>query len=437
MDRAVFPRTADDTESRLLLSRRFLPLFVAQALGALNDNLLKGAIVVLAVFAGDPATGASIAMLAGAILVLPFLLFSALAGQLADRHAKPILVRHIKLAEIPLALAATAAFVSGSLGGALAVLFLMGTQSTFFGPLKYGILPELVRADELVAANGLIEASTFLVILLGTILGSFLVTLEGGPWIVGVVSTAVACVGWLASRALPDRPAAAPDLIIRPTLFGPVRDILAEARQRPPVWRTVLAISWFWAIGGIYLAQIPAWARVELGANERTATLLLTTFVLGIALGALATRSIVHERITLRPVPWAMAGIGLFGLDLVRAAAAIHAVAAPVDAVTFLTAEGVPWLLFDLLLLAACGGVFAVPLYAFLQARSPGPLRGRIVAANNIVNALFLVGSAGLVAALLAAGVGVGQVLLGTAIVDLLLAVWLFRVVPGIERALD
>jgi len=430
-----FPRAAARGNRPLLLSRRFLPLFVAQALGALNDNILKGAIVVLAVFAGDPATGASVAMLAGGILVLPFLLFSALAGQLADRYPKPLLVRRIKLAEIPLALAGTAAFVSGEVGATLAVLFFMGTQSTFFGPLKYGILPELVREDELVTANGHVEASTFLVILLGTILGSFLGTLHGGPWIVGMTSTLVAVAGWLASLFVPDRPAAAPELRIRPALFGPVREILGEARRRHAIWRTILAISWFWAIGGIYLAQIPAWARAELGAGERAATLLLSTFVLGIAVGALATRALVHARITLRPVPWAMAGIGVFGLDLVRAAAAIGRFATPPDVAAFLAADGVGWLLFDLFALAAAGGVFAVPLYAFLQARSPAAERGRMVAANNILNALFLVVSAGLVAGLLALGVGIGQILVATAVADVLLAAILFRLAPATERA--
>lgn len=434
MDPAALPRTAA-VPGPLLWSRRFGPLFLAQALGAFNDNILKGAIVVLAVFAGDPATGASIAMLAGGVLVLPFLLFSALAGQLADRFPKPVLVRRIKLAEIPLAVAATAALVSGSLWAALAVLFFMGTQSTFFGPLKYGILPELVGERELVAANGLVEASTFVAILLGTILGGFLVTVEAGPWIVGATSTSVAVLGWLASLLLPARPAAAPDLEIRPALFGPIAEILAEARHRLPIWRTILAISWFWAIGGVYLAQIPAWARAELGAGERAATLLLTTFVFGIAVGAVATRGIVHERVTLRPVPWAMTAIAVFGLDLVRAAGKVPDATPPLDVLAFVTTEGVPWLLFDLLALAVAGGAFAVPLYAFLQARAPAAARGRIVAANNILNALFLVVSAGLVAALLAAGIGVGRILLATALADLLLACLLFRLVPATERA--
>ncbi|GBD43224.1 Lysophospholipid transporter LplT [bacterium HR40] len=419
----------------LLRSRRFLPIFVAQALGAFHDNLLKGAIVVLAVFTGDPETGAAAATMAGAVLVLPFLVFSGLAGELADRLPKPRLVRWIKFAEIPLGVTATLALLAASAPAALSVLFLMGVQSTFFGPLKYGILPELLREEELVAANGHIEASTFLAILVGTILGSVLFTLDGGPWLVGAAGLAASVIGWLATLALPDCPAAAPELPRRIALLRPTLALLRGLRRQREVWHASLAISWFWALGGVYLAQIPAFARAELGANERAATLFLATFVFGIAVGALATRRLVHDRVSLAPVPWALAAIALLGLDLVHATEDIAPFATPAGPTAFLAARGVWRLLVDLFALALAGGVFVVPLYAFLQARAPREARGRIVAANNIVNALFLVLSAAIVAAALAAGAEIEEVLLATAGLNFLCTLPLFRFAAARRRA--
>jgi len=420
----------------LLRDRRFLPLFATQLLGAFNDNLFKGAIVILAVYRAGGESGAVMAMLAGGLFILPFLLFSALAGELADRLPKPLLIRRVKFLEILVMLLGAVALVTVHLPALLFVLFLMGAQSTLFGPLKYGILPELLEEDELLPANGLVEASTFLAILLGTMGGTILVALPGGERLTAVAVLTIALLGWLASLGVPRRPAAAPELRRRFNPWPASREALARARGRPSIWRTILGISWFWAVGGIYLAQLPAYAAGELGAEESVATLLLGMFVLGIGLGSLLARPAAGGHVSLRPVPWAMAALALFSLDLVAAAATLEGGTAGVDLTAFLALPGSWRLLADLGLLATAGGVFVVPLYAWLQARSDPAWKARVIAANNIVNALFLVLSAALAALLLALGLSVIGLLTLTGIGNLLVALLLFRRARagGLER---
>ncbi len=420
----------------LLRDRRFLPLFTTQLLGAFNDNLFKGAIVILAVYRADGGSGAVMAMLAGGLFILPFLLFSALAGELADRLPKPLLIRRVKFLEILVMLLGAVALVTVHLPALLFVLFLMGAQSTLFGPLKYGILPELLEEDELLPANGLVEASTFLAILLGTMGGTLLVAMPGGERATALAVLTIALLGWLASLAVPRLPAAAPGLLRRFNPWPASREALARARGRPSIWRAILGISWFWAVGGIYLAQLPAYAAGELGAEESVATLLLGMFVLGIGLGSLLARPAAGGQVSLRPVPWAMAALALFSLDLAAAAASLEAGVGGVDLAAFLALPGSWRLLADLGLLATAGGVFVVPLYAWLQARSEADRKARVIAANNIVNAVFLVVSAAFASALLALGLSVIGLLALTGMANLLVALFLFRRARagGLER---
>ncbi len=410
----------------LLRDRRFLPLFLTQAAGAFNDNLFKGAIVILAVYRAGGESGAVMAMLAGGLFILPFLLFSALAGELADRLPKPLLIRRVKLLEILIMALGAAALVTVHLPALLFVLFLMGLQSTLFGPLKYGVLPELLREDELLPANGLVEASTFLAILLGTMGGTLLVALPGGERLTALAVLAIALLGWLSSLAVPALPAAAPGLARRFNPWPASREAIAQARRRPTIWRAILGISWFWAVGGIYLAQLPAYAARQLGAEESVATLLLGMFVLGIGLGSLLARPAAGGHVSLRPVPWAMLALAVFSLDLVAAAAALEGTSDGVDLAAFLAMPGSWRLLADLGLLATAGGVFVVPLYAWLQARSESGWKARAIAANNIVNAVFLVVSAALASLLLALGLSVLGLLAVTGIANLLVAALLF-----------
>ncbi len=410
----------------LLLDRRFLPLFLTQLLGAFNDNLFKGAIVILAVYRAGGESGAVMAMLAGGLFILPFLLFSALAGECADRLPKPLLIRRVKLLEVLIMLLGAVALLAVHLPALLLTLFLMGTQSTLFGPLKYGILPELLEEEELLPANGLIEASTFLAILLGTMGGTLLVALPQGERHAALAVLSIALLGWLTSLAIPRLPAAAPALARRFNPWPASLEAIRHARGRPTLWRAILGISWFWAVGGIYLAQIPAYAARELGAAESVATLLLGMFVLGIGLGSLLARPASGGRITLRPVPWAMLALAIVSLDLVAAAGALERQPGGGDLGAFLAAPGSWRLLADLGLVAGSGGVFVVPLYAWLQARSRPAWKARVIAANNIMNAVFLVVSAALAALLLAAGVPVLGLLLLTALGNLLVTIPLF-----------
>ncbi len=403
----------------LLWDRRFWPLFWAQALGAFNDNLLKGAVVLIAVYQAPAGSGAAVAMVAGALLVLPFLLFSALAGQLADRLPKPRLVRRLKAVELAVAILGAGALLAGDLAWLLLVVFLMGTQSAFFGPLKYGLLPEYFRERELLSANAYVEASTFLVILLGTIGGSLLVSFAGGRALVAAAVVLVALAGYLASRFLPPRPAQAPGLALRFNPLSACAEVLSYVVARRELRRTVLGISWFWAIGGIYLTQVPAYARDVLGAEERTATLLLALFVIGIAAGAGGVRLALRGRVRLWPVPWAMLLVALWGLDFALLAGSIVPAQAPLDLARLWQLDWAPRLMADLFLLAFFGGAFAVPLYAHLQLHSAPTHVARSIAANNILNALFLVGSAILTAALLYAGMAVPDLLAGLALANL------------------
>ena len=389
--------------SRHLLRRRqFLPLFVTQLLGAFTGNLFKNATIVLIIFRLG-GTGATATIAAG-LFVLPFVLFSATAGQLADRFDKARLIRLSKLAELAVAMAAAMALAAGQPWTLQAVLVLYGLQATFFGPLKYGILPDHLDRDDLLAANGLVEAGTFVAILAGTIAGSGLVL--GHPRLCAAVLVATAIGGWAASRWVPPAPSKAPELTIDANPLRQTWHLLAHSARQPPVFRGMLGISWFWLTGATYLTQFAAFARDVLAADPGVVPLFLAMFTLGISLGSLLCGRL--SRGNLRLCAWGAVGMGVFGLDFALAGAPL-------------------WrLLADLLLTAIAGGLFVVPLYAFLQTRAAAAERARVIAANNILNALLMSLGAGLAAALLGSGVGVRWLLAATAAANLLLGVlWL------------
>ncbi len=399
----------------ILCERSFLSFFLTQALGAFNDNLFKGAIVILAIYHGPKGQGAAIAMLAGGIFILPYLLFSVFAGELADRFSKSLLIRRLKLLEIVVMMLGAVALLRLDLPMLLVVLFLMGLQSTLFGPVKYAILPELVPPAALTLANGWVEASTFVTILTGTVTGSLLISFpEGERWVSAAV-LATAALGYLASRFLPPLPPAAPELRLLRSPLRSFAQVLGTAWSSPELRRTILLISWFWAAGGIYLVQLPAYAREVLGASERVATLLLAMFVFGIGVGSLVAGRFTGTGNRLGAVPWALAGLALSSLDLVGAAVGIEATAARFGVGAFLGMPGSVRLLADLALTAAFGGAAVVPLYAHLQERAGCERRSRVVAANNFLNAVFLVVTAALGAAGGASGLSVPALLFATA----------------------
>jgi len=417
----------------LLASRRLGPLCAAQACGAFNDNLAKNAMVVLAIFQlGSGGTGLS--ALAGALFIAPYALLSATAGQLADRYDKSRLIRIMKLAEIALMLVAGAGFLTGSVPLLLAVLFGLGVQATMFGPLKYGILPDHLADDELVAGNGLVEASTFLAILAGTIAGSALVLLPGGTFIVSAAGLAVSALGLVAALGIPRAPAADASLRIGWNIFRETGLVMRQASGNRPVWLSILALSWFWAMGGTLLTEFPAVVRDALGADGHVVSLLLGVFSVGVGVGSLLCARLLHGEISARHVPFAALGLTLFMLDFgatTQAAGGAHLVS--VDAVL---ASPIGWrILGDLFLLAACGGLYSVPLFAILQEFSAPSHRARMVAANNVANALLMVAAAAMVAGLAAADIPSPRVLEGAAVANFLVALVIARVLLRIARS--
>ena len=410
----------------LLRSRRLGPLLATQTLGAINDNLFKNALVVLVLFhaaAGGPAMVAA----AGGVFILPYAFLSATAGQVADRSRKNRVIVWVKLAEVALMLLAAAGFLVDSTPLLFLVLFGLGVQATFFGPLKYSILADHLAEHELVAGNGLIEAGTFLGILAGTIAGGALIPLDGGPVIVSVAGIVVALAGVAAALAIPAARASAPGLRVGPNVVRETINLLRIARRNRPVWLCLLGLSWFWVVGATLVAELPALVRDDLHANARVVTLLLAFFSIGVGAGSMLCGRILKGQVTARHVPFAALGLAVFILDFSFAVGRAHGLS---DAHAILTTAAGWHMLVDLLLLSACGGLYSVPLYAILQDRSPPAERARMVAANNVVNAAAMVAAAGATAGLAIAGVAPVTILGLLALATLAVAVWIVRILP-------
>lgn len=397
----------------LLRTRRFAPLFVTQLLGALNDNLFKAALVVMLTVGTAERTSISVETLvnlASALLILPFFLFSALAGALADKLEKARLIRALKVTEVVVMLVAAVGFHLGSLPLLFASLFLMGAQSAFFGPLKYAILPQHLEARELVGGNALVETGTFIAILAGTLAGGLIVALDGiGVTAISATVVGVALLGWLASRHVPEASPSAAHLAIDWNLARGTARTLRLARANRPAFRAILGASWFWFLGALLLAQLPLIATAAIGGDERTISVLLAVFSVGIGVGSVLCERLSRGRIELGLVAPASLAITFLLVDLASSVAA-----APGDGQIPLR------LALDLLGLGLAGGVFVVPLYALMQERSASHERSRIVGANNIVNAIFMVGAAGFGIALSALGASAAHILAAGAALSLI-----------------
>lgn len=415
----------------LLARRRFGPLFLTQFCGAFNDNVFKNALVLLITFQSGAVLGlapAAAVQLAAGLFVLPFFLFSAVAGQLADKFEKTRLIRLIKLAEIGIALLALAGFHTRHAELLLGVLFLMGLHSTFFGPLKYSILPQHLGRAELVAGNAWVESGTFVAILAGSVLAGLAMAVPGaGPDLAGVLTLLVALAGYAASRAIPPAPAADPALRIEPNFIAETwRNLRMAARERT-VFAGLLGISWFWFFGAILLSEFAPYVKDVLGGDELMVTALLATFILGIALGAFLCERLSGHIVELGLVPLGCLGLSLFAADLWLAS---PATATPLSLGGFLGTAANWRILFDLVMIGLAGGFFTVPLYALIQSRSAAAQRSRIVAANNILNAAFMVLAALLAMLALQAGLSIPQLFLACAIANLAVGIALFRRVP-------
>lgn len=386
-----------------MLSRRFLPFFLVQFLGAANDNLFKNAVALLAIYRLGGSFGLSPAVtvsLGAGLFILPFFLLSAWAGLLADHFEKNRIIRWTKGAELLVAVLAGLAMAAGSLSVMMAALFLLGCKSACFGPVKYAVLPELLSSSDLVRGNALVEGGTFLAILGGTIAGGLLVLRPGGVVMVGGLMAALALAGWMASLLVPSagRSDGAAALSFNLPVLG--WRALTILRRGDGLLVRSLGISWFWFLGATFLAQFPALAKLVLGADERAVTLMLTMFSLGVGGGA-SLGGILLKRIG--PVPLVASAalvLGGFSLHL----GMVEAQAPAADFAAFLARPASWRVLADLLGVALCGGVFVLPLYTDLQRRADAASRSRVVGANNILNALFMVASALLSAAALGAG---------------------------------
>ncbi len=420
------------SQFKLLTERRFLPLFVTQFLGALNDNALKNAMVILIAFQGARLTSTSPALMVNVcagLFILPFFLFSATAGQLADKHEKSRLIRLVKVLEIGIMLIAAVGFWLPSLPWLLLALFLMGMHSTLFGPIKYSILPQHLREDEMIGGNGLIESGTFLAILLGTILGGSLIAMgEYGAHLAAGTCMAIALLGYLASRSIPLAPAPDPGMSINWNPFSETWRNLAALKQSRTVFLAILGISWFWFYGAIFLSQFPAFAKESLGGGEGVVTLLLAIFSVGIGVGSLLCEKLSGHKVEPGLVPLGSIGLTVFAIDLWLGSP--NAGALGLGVMEFLSRPGSLRVLFDLTMIGVFGGFYCVPLYALMQTRSDASHRSRTIAANNIMNAAFMVVAALLAIALLSFGLTVPQIFLITAAVNAFVAVYIYTLAP-------
>ena len=416
----------------LLRERRFLPFFCTQFLGAFNDNVYKNALVIMLAFHATSITAISSGMLVNlcaGLFILPFFLFSATAGQLADKYEKSTIIRYVKLFEIAIMVIGAVGFVHKDLTLLIGALFLMGLHSTLFGPVKYSILPQQLQPDEIVGGNGMIEMGTFLAILAGTILGGLLVAQEQFAVLVSAAVIGIACLGYLASRAIPSAPPAAPDLKIN---WNPLTETWANfkfTKQNRTVFLSVLGISWFWFYGATLLAQFPNYCKDVLGGNEHVATLMLTMFSIGVGTGSLLCERLSGHKVEIGLVPFGSIGLTVFALDLYFASPTA-ASGALVGAGEFLARAGSWRILCDLVLIGVFGGFYIVPLYALIQTRSERSHQSRIIAGNNILNALFMVASAAMAVLLLHAGFSIAQIFLVVAVLNAVVAVYIYTLVP-------
>jgi MFS family permease len=392
----------------LLRLSRFLPLFVTQFLGAFNDNIFRNALVIFITFTvaeQSDINSTILVIMAGGIFFLPFFLLSATAGQLADKFEKAMMIRYIKTAEIVIMLGAAVGFLAQNVWVLLFILFLNGAQSAFFGPLKYGILPQHLTEHELTGGNGLVQMGTYVSILLGTIIGGVLVAQgQAGPLAVGAALIAVAVAGRWASNFIPYAAPPEPGLRVDPNIARQTLVIMRYALESRGVFLAVVAISWFWFTGATFLSLVPSYTRDVILGDEYVATLLLTAFSVGIGLGSLLCERFSRSRIEPGLVPIGALGIAVFAADLYFAA---PAAALPGQLVTVgaFVAETANWrVLVDLSLIGFFGGLYVVPLYAMVQHRCNPAHRARIIAANNVLNSLFMVASALLVIALVSLG---------------------------------
>jgi hypothetical protein len=417
----------------LLKQRRFLPFFITQALGAFNDNVYKNALISIITFqivtTSSQQSGVLI-NLAAVLFILPFFLFSALAGQLAEKYKKSGLIRKVKLLEVAIMLSAAAAFYFNSLVALFVLLFFMGLQSTLFGPIKFAILPQHLKESELIGGNALIESGTFLAILIGMIVGNSVIALpEYGSVIISITVVLLAVSGYLASRYIPETPATAPDLKLNWNVFSETLNNFRFMRQNRAVFLSVLGISWFWFFGATILAQLPNYTKHTLGGTESVLTLMLAAFSIGIGLGSLLCEKMSGQKIEIGLVPLGAIGMTFFSIDLYFANNTTDAQPL-LSLVQFIEQPGSWHVILDAALIGVFSGFFIVPLQAMIQQRCERSHLSRVIAGTNILNALFMVLSGVMAIALISLGLSIPEIILVTGVLNVLVSLYIFKLVP-------
>ncbi|MDR2179664.1 MAG: MFS transporter [Synergistaceae bacterium] len=414
----------------LFRSRRFLPLFLTQFLGAFNDNFFKSALVMLITYHLAEKTGFDARILvnvAGGVFILPFFLFSATAGQFADKYERSFLVQIVKIAEIVVMAGAALGFYLENVYLLMIVLFLMGAQSTFFGPLKYCILPQHLSEDELIAGNGLMQMGTFLSILTGTIFGGLSILRQGGIYLVSVLVVGIAAAGWWASRHIPVTHPVAPGLKLSLNIAKDTLAIVADVVPYKDIFLSILGISWFWLVGATFLSQFPTYAKLVIGGNEQVATLFLAVFSVGIGLGSMACNGLLKGEISGRHVPWAAVGMSTASILLYLASR--RPPLAPgtpgIGVFLFLASWQNVAVLACLFALSFAGGLYIVPLYAIIQKRTDEARMAGVIACSNITDSIFMVLSALGTSLLLAAGFSIPQIFLVMALLTIVAAMFI------------
>ena len=430
---------SQQSQFRLLGVRRFAPFFWTQFLGAMNDNVFKVAFTSLVTYHAalfDGVDPHSAAFLISAIFIAPFVLFSATSGQIADKIEKSRLIRLVKSLEIGIMLLGLAGFYLHSATLLYMGTFLMGLHSTLFGPVKFAYLPQHLDQTELVGGNGLVEMGTFVAILLGTLLGGELAGLTGadgkvvGPLYVGIVCVVIAVAGRTVSQGVPLSPAPQPDLRINWNPFTETWRNLILARQSRVVFQSLLGISWLWFLGATFLTSFFSFAKDVLGGDQNVVTLLLAVFSVGIGIGSLLCERLSGRHVEIGLVPFGSIGMTVFSVDLYFATQG-HATSGTLSGVGGFLAQSGHWrVLMDLFCVAMFGGFYSVPLYALIQSRSQPSHRARIIAANNILNSLFMIVSALMAVALTSAGVGIPGLFLVTALLNVVVAIYIYSLVP-------
>ncbi len=432
----------------LLKTERFLPLFITQALSAFNDNAYRFALSMILLAKLGTEQGALLNTISASLFILPFFLCSAFAGQLADKFDKALVARRIKFAEIFIVGLQSVALFSDNTHFAQFCVFLAGIQAAFFGPIKYGILPQHLTKEELLGGNGMVEMATFVAVMAGTIFGVLLINYEGGKWIVSVVMVALAILSWWTSTRIPPAPATQPDLELNWNIFGETWNAMKLARDRKDVFQAILGVSWFWVLGVVFVTQIPLFTQSHLYGNETVATLIFTLFSISIGAGSVYCNKLLDGVISVKYVPLAALLMSVFMIDLYFAAGIaqdrIGAAIANGSVVPIANQSGDKLLglgtvitfysswraFFDLAAVAFLSGLFVVPLFAVMQARTPYYKRARIVGSNNIYNALFMVAVTLVSGVLLGMGLSARGLFLILGLANLLAAAYIIRILP-------